>query len=89
MCDLLWTKWYWGMFSPRTSVCPTNSHSTDCSTLIIYLPGLILGTVGQSVADAPSGLSLTPPEETKAAVYYTAFRQAVVALQEGSTIRKI
>jgi hypothetical protein len=30
-----------GRFSPSTSVSSTNSHSTDCSTLIIYHPGLV------------------------------------------------
>jgi hypothetical protein len=30
-----------GRFSPNTSVSPANSHSTDCSTLIIYRPGLV------------------------------------------------
>jgi hypothetical protein len=62
--DLWWTKWHWGRFSPSTSVSPANSHSTDCSTfVIIYHPGLI--TIGQLVDDVPSGLRLTPPEETK------------------------
>jgi hypothetical protein len=28
-------------FSPNTSFSPVNSHSTDCSTLIIYHPGLV------------------------------------------------
>jgi hypothetical protein len=36
------TKWHWGGFPPSTSVSPANSHSTDCSTLIIvYHPGLV------------------------------------------------
>jgi hypothetical protein len=47
------------VFSPSTSVFPANFHSTDCSTLIIYHPGLVL------VAGVPSGLSPTPPPETK------------------------
>jgi hypothetical protein len=38
MWYLLWTKWRWSKFSPSTSVSPANSHSTDCSTLIIYHP---------------------------------------------------
>jgi hypothetical protein len=37
--DLWWTKWHWGRFSPSTERSPANSHSTDCSTLIIYHPG--------------------------------------------------
>jgi hypothetical protein len=40
--QVMWeTKWYWGRFSPSTSVSPANSHSTDYSTLIIYYPGLV------------------------------------------------
>jgi hypothetical protein len=34
-------KWHWGKYYPSTSVSSTNSHSTDCSTLIIYHPGLV------------------------------------------------
>jgi hypothetical protein len=32
-----------GMDSPGTSVSPANSHSTDCSTIIIiiYHPGVV------------------------------------------------
>jgi hypothetical protein len=41
MWDLWRTNWHWGKFSPSTSVSPANSHSTDCSTLIIYRPGLV------------------------------------------------
>jgi hypothetical protein len=63
MWDLWWTKWYWGRFPPSTSVSPANSHSTDCSKLVIYHPGLV--TIGQLVADVPSGVSLTPPQEIK------------------------
>jgi hypothetical protein len=33
MWHFWWTKWYWGWFSPSTSVSPVNSHSTNCSTL--------------------------------------------------------
>jgi hypothetical protein len=39
--DLWWKKWYWGRFSPSTSVSPANSHSTNCSIIIIYDPGLV------------------------------------------------
>jgi hypothetical protein len=35
MWDLWWKKWHYGWFPPNTSVSPANSHSTDCSTLII------------------------------------------------------
>jgi hypothetical protein len=41
MWDLWWTNWRWGRFPPITSVSPTDSHSTDCFTLIIYHPGLV------------------------------------------------
>jgi hypothetical protein len=55
---LWWTKWHWGRFSPSTSVSPANSHSTDCSTLIIYNLGLV--TIDQLVADVPSGFKSHP-----------------------------
>jgi hypothetical protein len=61
MWDLRWTKWHWGRFSPSTSVSPASSQLTDCSTFII----IGAGTIGQLVTDVPSGLSLTPPRETK------------------------
>jgi hypothetical protein len=41
MWDFWWTKWHWDWFSPRISVSPAKSHSTDCSTLIIYHPRLV------------------------------------------------
>jgi hypothetical protein len=37
-----WTKWYWGSFSPSTSVYPVNLLSTNCSTItIIHHLGLV------------------------------------------------
>jgi hypothetical protein len=56
-----WTKWHCGRFSPSISVSPTNSHSTDCSTFVIYHPGLVQYV--KMVADATIRLILTPPEE--------------------------
>jgi hypothetical protein len=50
MLDMWWTNWHWGRFYPSTVVYPANSSS---------------GTVGQLVANVPSGLSLTPPQEIK------------------------
>jgi hypothetical protein len=44
-----------------TSVSPTNSQSTDIHHHVLSRTG----TIGQLVADVPSGLSLTPPQETK------------------------
>jgi hypothetical protein len=42
MWDLQWRKWQWGRFYLSTSVSPANSHSTDCSAVIIvYHPGLV------------------------------------------------
>jgi hypothetical protein len=41
MWDLWWTKWHWGRFSPSTLVSPANPHSTDCSIIIVYHPGLV------------------------------------------------
>jgi hypothetical protein len=63
MWGLWWTKWHWGRFCASISVSFAN-HFTDCSTLII-IHHLGDGTIGQIVADLPSGLSLTPPQETK------------------------
>jgi hypothetical protein len=69
MWDLWWTKWHWGRFSPSTSVSPANPHSTDCSTVIIII--IIRGWYNRpTVADVPSGLSLTPPRETKKKTYH-------------------
>jgi hypothetical protein len=48
-----------------TSVFAANSHSTDCSTFIIHHLSSGAGAIGQLVADVPSGLRLTPPQETK------------------------
>jgi hypothetical protein len=64
MWDLWWTKWHWGSFSQSTSVSPANSHSTDCS-LHTHHPSSGAGTIGQLVGDVPSGLSVTPSQETK------------------------
>jgi hypothetical protein len=63
MWDLWWEKWRWGRFSPSTSVSPANSHYTNCS--IHHHTSTGAGAIGQLVADVPSGLSLTPPQETK------------------------
>jgi hypothetical protein len=63
MWDLWWTNWHWGRVFPSSLVSPANSHSTDCSTLIICHSGLV--QQAQLVADVLSGLSLTPPQETK------------------------
>jgi hypothetical protein len=41
MWDLWWIKRHWSRVSPSTSVSPANSHSTDCSILIINHPGLV------------------------------------------------
>jgi hypothetical protein len=57
---LWWTKWHWAKFSPSTSVSPANPHSTNCSITII----IILGWYNRP-RPVPSGLSLTPPRETK------------------------
>jgi hypothetical protein len=62
MWDLWWTKWHWSRFSPSTLV-----------PLPVLIPSLHThhhlssgaGTIGKILADIPSGLSLTPPQETK------------------------
>jgi hypothetical protein len=58
--DLWWTKWHWGGFSPSSSGSSANPHCTKCS-ILIYHPG----TIGQLVADMPSGLGLIPPKNKK------------------------
>jgi hypothetical protein len=63
MWDLWLTKWHWGRISSSTSVSPANPHSTNCSIIIdIFIRGWYNRP---TVADVPSGLSLTPPRETK------------------------
>jgi hypothetical protein len=37
MLDLWMTQWYWGRFSPSTSVSPANFYSSKCSVLIYLL----------------------------------------------------
>jgi hypothetical protein len=66
MWDLWWINLALGRFSQSISVSLTN-HNTDCSTLVIIIIIIIIraGTIGQIVADVPSGLSLTPPQEIK------------------------
>jgi hypothetical protein len=59
MRELWWTKWHWCRFFPSPSVSPANSHSTDCSTFIIMSSGA--GTIGELMADVPSGLSHPTP----------------------------
>jgi hypothetical protein len=54
-------KWRRGKFSPGTSGFPCQFSFNQ--VLHAHLsPGA--GTIPQRVADAPSGLSLTPPQET-------------------------
>jgi hypothetical protein len=57
--DLCWKKWYWGRYSPRTSVSPGNLHFTECSLCIIRGK-----QIDSSVADTASELGLTPPHPT-------------------------
>jgi hypothetical protein len=64
MLDLYWTKWQWGRFSPSTSVSLAHSHFTCYSTFIVIITSGA-GTLGQLVADVPSELNLTSPQETK------------------------
>jgi hypothetical protein len=54
--DLWWTKWQCNRFSASTYISPAN-HSTECSTLII------IHHLG--LCDMPSGLSPSPPQESK------------------------
>jgi hypothetical protein len=51
MWDLWWTKWHWIQFAFHRLLHTHLSSWAD--------------KIGQLVADVPSGLSLTPPQETK------------------------
>jgi hypothetical protein len=60
MWDLWWTKWYCGRLNPSTSTPRQSFH------LLLYTSSSSsfgAGTIGQIMADEPSGLSLTPPQE--------------------------
>jgi hypothetical protein len=85
MWDLWWTKLHWGMFSPSTSVSPANSHSTEPLHIHHHHHhhhhlSSRAGTIGQLVADVRSGLSLTPPQETKRKSYFSC--NAVYCIRE-------
>jgi hypothetical protein len=54
---------HWGRFSPSTSVCPTFSHSTVCSSLIIFYHS---GLVQQPISGQRTKWTrLTPPQKLK------------------------
>jgi hypothetical protein len=60
MWVLWWTNWHWGRFLrvlrfPVPILIPPTTPQSSSGA----------GTIGQLVADVPSGLSLTPPQETK------------------------
>jgi hypothetical protein len=57
--DLFWTKWYLGRFSPSTSVSPCQFSFHQLLHIGHHL-SFGAGTVGQLMADVPSGPSLTP-----------------------------
>jgi hypothetical protein len=62
MWDLRCTKWRWDRFSQSNSVSPATSY---LRLLHIHHLSSEAGTIGQLVADVPSGLSLTPLQETE------------------------
>jgi hypothetical protein len=76
--DLWWTKCHWGRFSPSTSVSLANLQSTKFSIIIIAGAG----TIGQSVADLPSGPSWTPPATMRIKKNY--INGSKVAAQNGT-----
>jgi hypothetical protein len=61
MCDFWWTKCYWGRFSPSTSISTPNF--VFHRFLNSYHLSSGAGTIGQTVAAVPSGLSLIPWEK--------------------------
>jgi hypothetical protein len=64
MWDLWWTKWHWGRFSLSTLVSLPIFIPTTAPHIHHHLSSRA-GTIGQLVANVSSGLSLTPPHETK------------------------
>jgi hypothetical protein len=64
MWDLWWTKLHWDWFSPNTTVSPCQFSFHRLLYTHHHLSSGA-GTIDQFVADVPSGLSLTPPQETK------------------------
>jgi hypothetical protein len=61
MWDLWLTKWHWGRFSEYFGFpCQFSFHRL---LHIHHHPKSGAGTIGQLVADVPSGLSLTPTQE--------------------------
>jgi hypothetical protein len=63
-CQVIWdfwcSRWHCGRFSPNTSVsCQFLFHR------LLHTPHLPSGAGSQLVADIPSGLSLTPHQDTK------------------------
>jgi hypothetical protein len=61
MWDLWSTKPHWSRFSPSTSACLSFHRLLHTH----HHPSSGAGTIGQIVGDLPSGLSLTPTQETK------------------------
>jgi hypothetical protein len=72
--DLWWTMWQCVMFLPSTSVAPVSPNSARFSTLIIIIRDWYNRPV---VADVPSGLTVTPPQEN----YYK--RPVVILVSRG------
>jgi hypothetical protein len=69
MWDLCRTKWHWGTFSPSTWVFPCQfSFHRLINTRHLSSRA---GTIDQLVAEVPSGLSLTPPQESEKENSYT------------------
>jgi hypothetical protein len=64
MSDLWWTKWQWDRFSPNYICfpCQFSFHQKLHTHLNVSFGA---GTIGQLVADVPSGFSLIPPHVTK------------------------
>jgi hypothetical protein len=67
MCNLWWRKWHLGRFPPVLRfTLPIIPLTAPHSSFIIWG-----GTIGQTVADISSGLSLTPPQEKRLDVLIT------------------
>jgi hypothetical protein len=68
MWDLWWTKWHWGLVFSEYFDFPCQFSFHRLLHIHHHLSSGA-GTIGQLVAELPSGLSLTPPQEKEKKSY--------------------
>jgi hypothetical protein len=66
--DVWWTRWHWGEFSQSISVSLSNSHSTNCYSLII-LPSTLYSLGTYSVVKWQSSFNSSNRVSSILAVY--------------------